>query len=124
MAKENLHEAEGGIVVRVPKWYQKCSRSGVEKPPAQPEKLVPLKIRIQAGCASSKREEISIELNQLKLETINREHLTKILAQFGPLWEVLTLTDRMRLVNLVVESAVNDPKSGEVRLGFRPFVLL
>ena len=48
-----------------------------------------------------------------------REHLTETLAQFGPLWDVLTETERTRLVNLVVESVVFAPEPGEVRLGFR-----
>jgi site-specific DNA recombinase len=61
-------------------------------------------------------EEIQVELNQLESETINRDHLTETLAQFGPLWEVLNETERTRLVNLVVESAVYDSVSGVVQI--------
>ena len=61
-------------------------------------------------------EEIHTELSQLKSETINRDHLTETLAQFGPLWEVLNETERTRLVQLLVESAVYNPASGSVQI--------
>ena len=51
-------------------------------------------------------------------ETINRNHLTETLAQFGPLWEVLTDRERTRLVNLLLESVVVDASGSHVRLEF------
>jgi septal ring factor EnvC (AmiA/AmiB activator) len=61
-------------------------------------------------------EEIGTKLNQLKSETINRDHLTETLSQFEPLWEVLNEVERTRLVNLVVESAVYDSVIGDVQI--------
>jgi len=59
-------------------------------------------------------------LSQLDSQAIDKAHLTETLAQFEPLWEVLTERERTRVVHLLVESATYGPESGEVRLEFRP----
>ena len=62
---------------------------------------------------------IKAELADIDTKTIDKNHLLDTLAQFEPLWEVLSETERTRLVNLVVESAVIDPDSGQVSLELR-----
>ena len=72
--------------------------------------------RIKKGPSMATLKE---ELDQIDHQSISKDHLTETLAQFEPLWEVLNQVERMRLVNLVIESAVYEPQSRNVKLTFR-----
>ncbi|HUU44902.1 MAG TPA: recombinase family protein, partial [Acidobacteriota bacterium] len=76
------------------------------------------------ACLDQRLAETRNELAQLDLQAIDKDHLTETLAQFEPLWEILTEIERTRLVHLLVELATFDPASGEITLRFQTCVTI
>ncbi|HUU45844.1 MAG TPA: recombinase zinc beta ribbon domain-containing protein, partial [Acidobacteriota bacterium] len=72
------------------------------------------------GRLDQRLSDIRSEMTQLDSHVIDKAHLTETLAQFEPLWEVLSERERTRVVRLLIESATFDLESGDVRLTFRP----
>lgn len=69
---------------------------------------------------SQRVEQVRAELAAVNDEAIDEEDLKKALAQFTPVWEQLTLAEKARVVQLLVEEIIYDARSGEITISFRP----
>jgi site-specific DNA recombinase len=56
----------------------------------------------------------------LAAEDITEEVLRAALERFTPVWESLTLPERERMLQLLVERVTYDGASGEIAISFRP----
>lgn len=64
--------------------------------------------------------EIQDALAHLERTSIDPEQAAQAMAQFTPLWEALTTTERARLVQLLIERIDYDGVGDEVSITFRP----
>ena len=59
------------------------------------------------------------ELASLKTQAIDREDLARALEEFDPIWEVLLIPERERVLKLLIEKIEYDGESGEMTIHWR-----
>ena len=59
------------------------------------------------------------ELAALSGNTINKDDITAALGQFTPIWEVIHPSERIRLVQLLVERVEYDARQDAIQIAFR-----
>jgi site-specific DNA recombinase len=63
--------------------------------------------------------ELAAELIALDTRTIDEADLRTVLAQFTPIWDQLVTSEKIRVLNLLIERVVFDARAGEVEIRFR-----
>lgn len=71
------------------------------------------------GRVEARLDEITTALAGLRAEEIDRDAVAAALIEFDPIWEVLTVPERERVVRLVVDGISYDAASGELAIDWR-----
>jgi len=74
----------------------------------------------QIRYARERADWIREKIAKRKSELIDEKELTSALKEFDPVWESLSLRERTRVIQLLVESVGYDGKKGELSITFRP----
>ena len=92
---------------------------GVAKEPLASitESLAGLESAVQ--CLDQRLAAIRESLESLSCQAINREDVAAAMAQFTPIWDVLHPSERVRLVQLLVERVEYDAHQDAIRIAFR-----
>ncbi|MCE9592953.1 MAG: recombinase family protein [Planctomycetes bacterium] len=63
--------------------------------------------------------ELAAELIALDARTIDETDLRAVLAQFTPIWDQLVTSEKIRVLNLLIERVLFDARACEVEISFR-----
>ena len=63
--------------------------------------------------------EIGVELSRLESEQVDKEKMIDALSRLGSLWPTLAESERIDLLQRLLEAVIYDPVNGEISLKFR-----
>jgi site-specific DNA recombinase len=64
--------------------------------------------------------ELRDELAAAQRETVSAAQIQRAVALFDPIWDLLLVPERFRILHLLLESVVYDGSTGELELAFYP----
>jgi site-specific DNA recombinase len=64
--------------------------------------------------------ELRDELAAAQRETVSAAQIQRAVALFDPVWDLLLVPERFRILHLLLESVVYDGATGELELAFYP----
>jgi hypothetical protein len=81
------------------------------------QRLADLKERI--GQTERRLPEIRQELVSLESQSVDEGDLRAVLAQFGPIWELLNSREQVRIIRTLIEHIAYNVKTNKVTVSFR-----
>ena len=67
----------------------------------------------------SRQAEVTVELDAIKTQDVNREDLAKALEDFDPIWSVLMTPEKERVLQLLIERVDYHGGTGEMAITWR-----
>ncbi|HZZ82655.1 MAG TPA: recombinase family protein, partial [Gemmataceae bacterium] len=115
--KMELKGLNGDIV----RWNNEARALARKKPGSDPQYVAKLSdYQERIGHAERRATEIHQQIDILEQGTLDEYEVETALATFDPLWESLTLRERGRIIQLLVERVDYDGSAGKLSITFHP----
>jgi len=114
---EDLQQQQADARRRLRDLNAELVRVAGEDSPARFDRMLALQTEIQT--AEQRMATLAQELKALESDPIDEEDLVRALAQFDPVWQLLTTREQVRIVNLLIEKVGYDGRTGKVTVSFR-----